>query len=271
MVKLKDLPNSAPKILIVSKAGLGKTTFALTCGEVAQILDLDKGLRVGKKYKDEFTQGRLNVDVFRAYEPNPLTKPEAFVRAKSHLINVANLCRLGKFHDPEGLIFQVLIIDGLTLLANACKRYVCGNSAAKKGAKPDPGAMPSLQQWGLINNEMLQILDLIRAIPISVIMLAHEVTYEDGDNKIVTEVNISGRKLPPQIPAAFDEFWRLQVVAEGAGVYKRVIKTSATPAFACRSRGGLEDGTNINIGLPKIYEILEWPLERKFVKEPPVE
>ena len=104
------------------------------------------------------------------------------------------------------------------------------------------GENPQIQHWGVILNEILNIVTLIRSLPICVFVLAHETMYTSDDQNVV-QIAISGQKLPGQITRQFNEIWYLRAKPSGAGAQDLFIQSVPTSSITCRSGRGLPTGT----------------------------
>lgn len=261
MPTVGELSKGPLKILAYGPSGTGKTALALTCGGVAQIMDLDLGvesaLGITRRYPDNpYNGARRSVHHLAYPEPQPTLKATAFDRFKSDLILIANLCNDNKY--PH----KVLIVDSFTLLADAALRYILYNNGRlqrlpKLPSRGDVGGGVSQPEWGLMIDQVEQVVTILRGLPIHVILIAHSKPMKnDSDSFIRHEISIPTQRLPPRIPAYFDELWFIEMQAGAAGATRRMIRTDATPLYDARSRAGLVDGTDVNLGMPKIFEML---------------
>ena len=244
MTKLSDLTPKAPKILLYSPAGKGKTALALTCGESCQIMDLDDGTVTGVSLKDSFLDSRKSVDVVQFLETDAL-KATAYKGALEYVKTVAKQCREGTYK------YKVLVIDSLTALDSYCMRYVMQNSGGilKK---------IELQHWGVAFQELKQFLLTVRSLPIAVILLAHE--QPKGASETEVTIAISGRKMPAEVLRFFDEVWYLKARPAAGGKVQRVLQTVSDARIECRSRFCIADGTDVNVGMPKLLEQMGYKL-----------
>ena len=196
------------------------------------MLDLDDGLETGMTLKDDYSASRMNVDVIACLEDDP-DKGVAWLKAQKTVRVILKMC------SEERYPFQGLCIDSFSALASACMRWVQGNSGRI-------GENPTQPEWGLMIVAIKSIMVLLRALPIPVILTAHEYRLEQDDGMgSITEIAIPGRKLPTDVTGAFDEVWRYRI--EGGGVNRKFrIQTQATSSILARSRFNLKDGLDVS-------------------------
>ena len=240
-----------PKILIYGPPGTGKTAFAMTAGASAQLLDLDKGWTTARSLKDAFTARRQEVDVLGFYEDDP-KKALAFVRCKTKLMEIAELCYQGKYP------FKVLVVDSLTALSEFALRFIMGNSGGIY--YPATGALrpPEIQHWGLAISEVSNFLLILRSLPIAVVLIAHshrdQMVEAGGNKQDIIEVAVFGKNLPSKVPAYFDEVLFSKVVEEGGGKRDFVLQTQPTSIVQARTRSQIPDRYSMRGGLPSLLE-----------------
>ena len=197
-----------------------------------------EGKKASKRQPDRHTQTnmivrvdhvpRLCVEVEQFLAPDPLTA-SAFMKFRQALIKVSNQCNKGTFP------YDAYVVDSLTSIAMASQRMVMVNSSKV-------GQNPQIQHWGALLNEILNVVTLIRSLPIIVFVLAHETVFTSDDEKIV-QIAISGHKLPGQITRLFNEIWYLRCKPLGGGGQELYIQTVPTSSITCRSGRGLPTGT----------------------------
>jgi hypothetical protein len=252
-MKVGELQSLPPKILIYSRAGLGKTGLALTLGGRALYHDLDDNLEVAFGLDDQFREDRMSVEVKQFLDRDP-KKASAFNKFKAAVKSVCADCNAGKF------AYDAYVVDSLTSVAHAAQNQIMSNSSKIE-------SNPEIQHWGLIITEIERIVTWIRALPIPVFILAHEMTFVSDD---VAEVHISmpGQKLPGKITRMFNEIWYIRARAVGGGVTELYVQTVPTKTITCRSGRGLPTGTRFatiqkdgtpkdSVGLWELYEMIQ--------------
>jgi hypothetical protein len=263
-MKLSDHKTTLPppKILLGGLPGIGKTALATSYGEGMQILAVDNALATCMTLKDQFHPERMKIDFVDCIENSPSTVASSFAKVKSHLINLVNLAQQKKLFFPDGMPLTALCIDGLTFLTKAALDYILYNS--NKLGKPmtpssDPKVMyannPSMPEWGLMINEVVKVFQLIRALPITVIVTCHYEQNMTPEGAMRYDLALPTKELPRQIPGMVDELWFMQGQVQPAGMpLKRVLKTLSQPSVTCRSNYNLPDNTDCSIGMKAILE-----------------
>jgi|6_EtaG_2_1085325.scaffolds.fasta_scaffold04375_3 hypothetical protein len=236
-MKVKDLKQKHPSILIYSDPGGGKTSLIETLGGGLQIIDCDDGAISGLSLADEHQPARHEVDILQYFDEDPKL-PTAFEKTKQYVIKVKNLCRQDKFP------FKALAIDSLSALATSAIRTILKNSGGP--------AKVEIQHWGLAINEINNLMTLFRSLPLVTILTAHtQVVTVSGIDRV--QVACFGKNLPNQICGSFDEVWFLEAKRlTGKTVYQ--IRTQPTGVQVCRTRGQLDNNLPTSLGLPKILE-----------------
>lgn len=240
MASLKELPRKKKKILLMGPVGTGKTALGLTLGEKAQILDLDDGLETGRCLDDAFKPKRLMVDVIQVLEDRTGVSTQ-FMRAKAKILTNVNKAIKGEYK------FEYFVIDSFTALVESAVNGIMSNSGMF-------GQSPEIQHWGAAFVEVKNVLLLLRMMPTTVVLIAHEQIKEV--NKI-NEILIAtpGTRMPNEVPRFFDEFWRLELKNIG-GRIARILRTKGTPTLRIRSRSNLPDSLDTKVGFPAIMNLM---------------
>lgn len=246
-MKLKDLPSHPPKILLTGDPGVGKTAFALTLGKHARVVDLDDGLRVGRSLRDGFYEARNEVDICPCWEEDP-KKATAYSKARSYIGSQGSELKTAK--NP----IKALVVDSLTTLGEFALRSVLSNNGRL-------GKQPEIQDWGIRDIELQNILVALRALPIVVVLTAHLQRSTEDDTTKCT-ISLQGAKLPPRIPSYFDEVWVQQVRLLGGEKREYRLLTQSTNTYQARTRAGLPDGTDVNLGLPEVLRRIGYDLDK---------
>ncbi len=257
-MKLSSLIIKPPKIILAGSHGTGKTALLTTLGSDVQILDLDQGLRTALTYKDSFSDQRSQIDYIPCYDTNPTVKADAYRIFKEELLKILNKC------NAKTYPFKVLGIDSFTTMCDACQRYILGNANKLNITKPGEGM--TTPEWGVYINEIEGAVQIIKAMPIPVILLAHTI-FEGGETigGVTTartiELAIPTKKLPPRIPTHFDEVWYAKVKDLGGGKTSFCIQTKRDTLFAARTRCNIGTDIDMNLGMRKILSMLGYDLD----------
>jgi hypothetical protein len=254
-MQLGQILNQPLKILIHSPSGRGKTACLTTLGKDLQLIDLDLGTETARRLQDPFSQERLLPDVLLCPEPTPTQSAIAFTEAKNKMILIANAI------TQKIWPYKVLGVDSLTTLVDAGIRYVLANNgrlnrAAVVPSKGNAGGNISQPEWGLVINEIENMVILLKSMQCHVVILAHSVAEKQDNGMTRMEISIPTQKLPPRIPNYFDEIWYMEHVEMGAGVTERVFRTVESATYLAKSRAGLPDKTKVSLGMRKIFSLL---------------
>lgn len=168
----------------------------------------------------------------------------ALTRLKAHLGTVQSEIASKKYP------FKILAVDSLTTLGESALRRIVGPPAANK--------TPTQKDWGDAIREIANVLAVLRALPIHVILIAHQQIEEiDNQNKIL--VNVIGKKLPPEVPVYFDEVWyaRANPIADKVEFVLQTVRSSSIEA---RSRNCLPNNTKQDDGIIAILDKIGYKL-----------
>ncbi len=247
MASIAQLPVKPPKILLWGAPGTGKTPFVTSYGKGLQIIDCDDGLGSSRgSLKDAFAADRLLVDAIQILESTP-DKAEMWPRIKRQIGDTYNEMVRGTWP------FEILAIDSFTAIGGSCLRSIMINS------KLPPGKL-QMQHWGMAIEEMKELFVIIKAMPVPVITIFHDMesTQGTGDAAVnYKEINIFGKNLPAAITSYHDEIWQQKTKIE-AGKMVPYLNTMRDVFTTVRSRQGLPDGTLTSNGLKKILSMVGW-------------
>ena len=237
-MKVADLKKKPPKIILYGPPGTGKTALVMTLGSRLRLYDLDDGARTGLTFKDAFRDERLKVDIKQCIDEDS-RKPVGYPKLKSYLIGCAEECRRGTFP------FEYICVDSLTTFADAALRQVLSNAGRLDDNRRQ------IQDWGMSFTDIENVLAILKALPIGVIMIAHDFeTVKEESTK--SHIAVPGKQLPHKLPAFFDELWYAQIRSLSGGEKDYCIRTKGTADFEARTRCNLEDRTSMKEGMVEI-------------------
>lgn len=111
--------------------------------------------------------------------------------------------------------------------------------------------------WGSAIGLMTRLMYRIKVIKAVVVMVAH-VRDDELKGKNVERLAVYGKgTLAPLIEGIFDEVWYTNVTGLG-DKRKFELQTVSTYTTQCKTRRQLPDGTNMNLGMGKILEMIGW-------------
>lgn len=227
-MKAYELAAQPPKILMYSRPGLGKTALAMTLGEECLYLDLDDNMEVAFGLTDAFKSDRLCVEVTQFIDRKP-DVADCFIKFAAYVTKISNKCAKGEFE------YKYLVVDSLTSLQVACMQNIL-SMEGKLGKNPE------IQHWGKRDTALFRVVSILRTLPITVIITAHEMV-EDTGGTMTVKIAMDGQKLPPKIIRMFNEIWYLRASPGKMSSTDLYIQTVPTSTITCRSGRGLATGT----------------------------
>lgn len=262
-MKLSDIPIKAPKILLWGPMGTGKTALAMTLGAKAQLLDIgEEGYTTGRTLRDKFYNDRIAVDIQLFKETKLPNSAHAFNDARDYIIKISKQVHEGKYP------YDALIIDSMTELARMSINQVLSNNGSL-------GSDVQLQHYGAAFNQTKMVLDILKSLPIVVIVIGHDQRDRidkksiDGKKVIETkeliELAVTGKNMPAEIPRGFDEVWYATAREAAGGKTKFFIQTASNELIKVRTRSQIPNMLDITeLGMWDIIKQLGYtPPERK--------
>jgi hypothetical protein len=264
-MKVSEIQQLPPKFLVLGKPGTGKTALTATGGKAVQVLDLDRGILTALTFKDKWFDERQKIDVITCYEDQGPTAAVAFRKAKEHIYSVSTMCAKGTYP------YKVYVVDSLTSLGEAALRMI-RVSSGKWGLAPQLDTRKGLTQpeWGLAINEMVQVVSVLRNLPIAVIVLGHVTEVADKFHPETGQLirpgylspNVIGQKLPETLPAYFDEIIYAQTNVIQGNQLEYELRTKKMPGIDfLRTRAQIPDHTKINAGLRELLRLARYDLD----------
>lgn len=252
MTTVGELIPDAPNVILWGEVGTGKTALALTLGKGALVHCFDPGgLITGLTLKDKWTADRHAVEAKLFIEKRPDIEATIFSNYKKYVMDLVNSIHKGQTH------YTAIIIDSLTTLALAASNQVMRNSGMLNRA-------PELQHWNAIFAEIKNVLSWLRATPVPLVLIAHEMIKTYGKGKDATEklqIAIQGKNLPAEITRFFDEIWYLYTRPVGQGQHRRMIQTIADDKLLGRSRSQVPTDTDTSCGMWALFELMGYKKE----------
>lgn len=256
MPSINALPYKIPpKILLYGPAGSGKTALLSTLGKRIEIIATDLNIRTAATFKDKFYDERIQAEFTPCFDTRA-DIADGFEKAKNRIIQIANLCGAGKYP------YQAVGLDSLTTFAEGATKHVL----ASKGGWGANARTPTQPEWGQIILYCKQLLGILRGLPIPVVVLAHH-TVEEQDGVSKARIVSVTRNEGSTLPSFFSEVWYADVT--GVGDTRRFqLRTSSSGFVTARSNAQLPNNTDMNLGLPKIMEMIGWKFDDHPVSQP---
>lgn len=256
----KDLTTTIPpSVLVYGRSGTGKTAWAMTAGRHAQMIDADYGFRTALSLHDKYEKDRQAVDVHPFMEkilPEGLgsTPPSLWPTVKSEVLKLSAAI----WKDPKVYPFKVLIIDSLTALSEHCLRYIRHFNGKTSSGKDQDGRMI----YGLAMQEILNLVLVIRSLPVAKILIAHSALQTNADQSTYEELAIYGKDMPNKLCAAFDEVYYFRTAGRAGGGSSYLIQTCGTGALTAKTRTGIKDLSDQNtLSVPELFRQMGFPLD----------
>lgn len=232
-MKARDIKGNEfpPNIAFVGDAGSGKTALASQVGDGAYVFDFDRGMRTALTLEDQFSKFRRSVEFDSYVDLNPAF-PKCYSQAKQKLREM--------LANPP----KALVIDSLTGLSQAVRLYTMHVT------KHNAFALPEIQHWGMMVNEVEWFVLNARACNCLTILTAHTGLAEDSNginHHIISSITKNHGK--NKIAWLMDEVLYMAARAVGAGKFRYSV-TGRSVDLPVRTRSGIVGDLNItDIGL----------------------
>jgi len=220
-------------VMVYGASGAGKTVFGGTWPK-PYFADFDGGMLSLRGIDVEYDTYQ---DLFR----NGVCYSSGWTRFINKL---TELWEGGKFGDRE-----TIVIDSVTLLTS---------SAIWDIAKTNNHSIPTFKDYGSAVEPIKQVLARLKALPVNVLLIAHEelIKIEDtGELKIVPF--FMGTVLKPYAMDLFDEVYRMDVFKDKDGKSVHHLLTRKTSRYDAKSRLGCLEEKEVpdyNVLLEKVRQ-----------------
>lgn len=156
-----------------------------------------------------------------------------------------------KMNDLErSCKYGTVVIDSLTSLADAIIMYGIKLRGVDTARKTQKGviALPEIEDYGVENRALTEIVDFLRGLPCHVILNAHVISTFTKDIKNPGSVQVTrslltaGQKVAAKLPGYFNEVWHAYVDAD--------LDVSKPPRFLIRTQNTGVDFAKTALPLP---------------------
>lgn len=209
------LGESKSSFLLIGKPGVGKTLAAASFSELGKMetLDFDDRMQPVKLY---YPNAGINYDRF----------------------NVNNLEDFAYKFMPDLLKrcdYKVIHLAGLTSLTITAVTYQMRQITGGDNLKKTKGGLV-VPSWDQFNGEAMivtQVLDMMKALPATIIMEAHPVarTKMGGDGAAYTSLTAFGPKVESLVPGYFNEIYYLSTETDINGQMKYICRTKPNEEY----------------------------------------
>ena len=261
------------KMLLLGESGSGKTgslASLVKAGYNLRILDFDNGVDIYKNLLEGDTEalGRITYETLTdkmkgvAGKSIPDGMPTAFSRATALLDRWQMKETLG----PDGEVYpaydlgqitswgsnDVLVIDSLTMMANAAMRWVLTVNNRPPGVK-------QLQDYGAAQDMIEAVLQRLYcdAVKCNVIVISH-VAYIGEENDMRGLPMALGKALSPKIPRYFNTMLLCRTEGTGPGA-RRKIHTQPTGIVELKNTApiGMPASFPLETGIADFFAIVQ--------------
>jgi hypothetical protein len=209
--RVRETTKSTVNLLVYGRPGCGKTTFAATGPGPVLFVDCDEGLLGLENITDKRAQ-ELGIRADEVYSESFTTLPG--------LIQIIRKQRDNLKQDPN--FWGTIVLDNLTDLQRILKENLLQKDEDK------PRDLLTQQDWGIILNQMQQIVRAIKHLPCHSVFIAHESEKDTGDWS-----SLSG-KTQEELPGHVDVVTRYvmverEVTKDGQKVTEVIRRLRCTP------------------------------------------
>lgn len=226
MAKLSELIVSQKlKLLLIGASGSGKTVMAASAPGKTLILDFDNKASSAASYYAHYNPKQLeNIEV-EAFSLNKMTDSpyEKFI---------AWLDRLEERAKEEKFPFDTVVIDSLTLYAEALMGYVMKHNP---GIKRAFSSVPAMQDYLVAGTKFREDINRILSLPCHVICTAHSATQKDDVTGELRNTILLAGKTAEHLPRIFTEVYWAHVKKNGDKI-EHVAQTRSDGRFTCRTQ-----------------------------------
>jgi hypothetical protein len=228
-MKAKDLlsQNRPPSVLLYGAAGTGKTALASQIGPTGFLFDFDGGMRTALTLQDSFTPLRQAVEFETFIDDKPAT-PSAYISAKTKLMQFSQQSAAGK------LPYKSIAVDSLTGLCRSAQLHIMGCSGNSM-------AVPQIQHYGMIVNEVESILTILRSMKVLLVVTAHEMLVETDTGNLIRILSATKPHGMNKLPWLFDEVLYAKARPKGQGKIEYIVSGRPSSSIATRTRSGITD------------------------------
>jgi len=245
-MKLSDLKgNNPPMVLIYGAAGAGKTAL-VTQAKDCFVFDFDNGLRTCITLKDKFYERRQQIE-FEQYidevnESMQLVDPK-YPKFRKKLLEVIK--------DDK---YKTIVIDSLTGLTRSITLFVMSTTG-------NPFAVPKIQHYGMMINELETILTILRSSKKLVLITAHEMLVETDEEALIRIMSITKPHGMNRLPFQFDEVLYATTRRRAGNKIDYIVSGRATRALVARTRTSFrEDFVHNEEGLDGLLKKINYEM-----------
>lgn len=194
--------NGPIKVLVYGKSGMGKTHLISTL-EKPLVLSVESGLLTLRKHNIPFMTVKTRQDLLDTYQwliSDPRTRES----------------------------FHTICLDSISEMAEMCLAEI--KLTTKDGR----------QQYGILNEQMAQIIRDFRDLPFNVYFSAkQEYDKDEFTGMLINRASMPGKTLAASLPYYFDEVFQIYTATLPNGTSYRALRTAADPANDAKDRSSV--------------------------------